>query len=74
MGYYSTERTNRTLVDLVRSMLISAKLPLSFWVEATGTSVYVRNGTIHTNPNNGVPEGIWNGSSPSVKHLKAYGC
>jgi len=66
------ERTNRTLMDLVRSMLTSAKLPLSFWAEATSAAAYVRNRMIHANLEDGVPEGIWNGIPPSVRHLKAY--
>ncbi|KMQ86904.1 retrovirus-related pol polyprotein from transposon tnt 1-94 [Lasius niger] len=68
------ERTNRTLMDLVRSMLTSAKLSPCFWAEATSAAAYVRNRMIHANLENGVPEGIRNEKSPSVKHLKAYGC
>lgn len=67
------ECVNRTLMDLVRSMLTSAKLP-SFWAEATSAVTYVRNRMIHANLEDGVPEGIWNGRIPSVKHLKAYRC
>nr|XP_034195290.1 uncharacterized protein LOC117611448 [Osmia lignaria] len=33
------ERLNRTLMDMVRAMLKSAKLPSSFWAEATSTAV-----------------------------------
>jgi len=55
-------------------MLTSAKLSPNFWAEATATAAYVRNRMIHATLNDGVPEGIWNGRSPSVKHLKAYGC
>lgn len=68
------ERINRTLMDLVRSMLTSAKLPPSFWAEATSAAAYIRNKMIHANLEDGVPEGIWNGKPPSVRHLKAYGC
>lgn len=68
------ERINRTLMDLVRSMLTSTKLPPSFWAEATSAAAYVKNRMIHANLENRVPEGIWNEKPPSVKHLKAYGC
>lgn len=68
------ECINRTLMDLVRSMLTSAKLPPSFWAEAMSAAVYVKNRMIHANLEDGVLEGIWNGKPPSVKHLKAYGC
>lgn len=68
------ERANRTLMDLVRSMLTSAKLPPSFWAEATSIAAYVRNRMTQSNLESGVPEGIWNNNVSSVRHLKAYGC
>lgn len=38
------ERRNRTLMDMVRSMIISSKvLPMSLWSEALKTVVYVLN-------------------------------
>ncbi len=37
------ERMNRTLVDLVRSMLYSKGLAKRFWAEALSTAVYIRN-------------------------------
>ena len=37
------ERLNRTLVEMVRSMLLGASLPQRFWAEALSTAVYLRN-------------------------------
>lgn len=37
------ERINRTLMDLVRSMLKSAKLLQKFWAEAVVTATYIRD-------------------------------
>ena len=37
------ERTNRTLVEMVRAMLADSKLPKTFWAEALATAVYLRN-------------------------------
>lgn len=37
------ERLNRTLMELVRSMLHHKKLPKAFWAEAVNFAVYVRN-------------------------------
>ena len=37
------ERFNRTLVEMVRSMLADSELPKSFWAEALATAVYLRN-------------------------------
>ena len=37
------ERHNRTLVEMVRSMLLDSKLPQKFWGEAISTAVYLCN-------------------------------
>ncbi|KAH9760840.1 Integrase catalytic domain-containing protein [Citrus sinensis] len=37
------ERRNRTLMDIVRSMISNSNLPLSLWSEALKTAVYVLN-------------------------------
>ena len=37
------ERMNRTLVEMVRSMIADAKLPKKFWAEALSTATYLRN-------------------------------
>ena len=37
------ERRNRTLLDMVRNMLSSSKLPRFLWIEALKTTVYVLN-------------------------------
>ena len=37
------ERRNRTLLDMVRSMLSDSKLPRSLWIDALKTAVYILN-------------------------------
>ncbi len=37
------ERMNRTLMNLVRSMLHHKRIDKRFWAEALATAVYVRN-------------------------------
>ena len=66
------ERMNRTLQDRARSMLVGAGLGGGFWVEAISTASYIRN----RGPVTGLsktPDELWSGSTPSIKHLKAYG-
>ena len=46
------ERQNRTLMDMVRSMLSNSKLPLSLWMYALKTAVYLLNRV----PNKAVPK------------------
>lgn len=53
------ERINRTLMDLVRSMLKSAKLSQKFWAEAVVTTAYIRDRVGHTSIKGDVPLAIW---------------
>ena len=41
------ERMHRTLINIVRAMLIQANLPSIFWVEALMSAVYVLNRVPH---------------------------
>ena len=66
------ERMNRTLQDRARSMLVGAGLGGGFWVEAISTASYIRN----RGPVTGLsktPDELWSGSTPTIKHLRAYG-
>ena len=69
------ERINRTLMDLVRSMLHAKELPKQFWAEALATAVYVRNRvTSRALPQNTTPHHIWHGQAPDLSHLRVFGC
>ena len=35
------ERKNRTICEVVEAVIIDLDLPLSLWVEATGTAMYI---------------------------------
>ncbi|CDF39894.1 unnamed protein product [Chondrus crispus] len=68
------ERLNRTLIDLVHSMLSHKQVSKRFWAEALATSVYVRNRvTSRTLPVNTTPHHIWMNSTPNVGHLRVFG-
>ncbi|KAM1705943.1 hypothetical protein ACFX2K_028156 [Malus domestica] len=67
------ERRNRTLMDMVKSMISNSSLPLSMWSEALKTPVYV----LIRVPSKAVPKTpfeIWNGGKPSLRHLHVWGC
>jgi transposase InsO family protein len=67
------ERRNRTLMDMVRSMMAYSDLPLSFWGEALHTAVYLLN---HT-PSKAVkvtPYELWKGRKPTLRNLAVWGC
>ena len=67
------ERRNRTLMDMVRSMISRTKLPQSLWGEALQTAMYILNRV----PSKSVPKTLfelWTNRKPSLNHLKVWGC
>src|SRR4051812_31698449 len=68
-----SERRNRTLLDMVRSMMSLTDLPISFWGHALETAAH----TLNRAPSKSVettPHEMWNGKKPSLSHLKIWGC
>ena len=69
-----SERLNRTLLDLVRSMIHAKNLPKQFWAEALATAVYVRNRvTSRSIGKNKTPHHLWHGHAPNLAHLRVFG-
>ncbi|KAL0286312.1 UNVERIFIED_CONTAM: Retrovirus-related Pol polyprotein from transposon TNT 1-94 [Sesamum angustifolium] len=67
------ERRNRTLMDMVRSMMSHTNLSLELWSEALKTAVYILNRV----PSKVVPKTpfeLWKGWKPSLGHLHIWGC
>ncbi|KAJ9558377.1 hypothetical protein OSB04_012991 [Centaurea solstitialis] len=67
------ERRNRTLLEMVRSMMSHANLPVSLWTYAFRMAVYILNRV----PSKAVPKTpfeLWKGWKPSLKHLEVWGC
>ena len=68
------ERLNRTLINLVRSMLVQKQVNKRFWAEALDNAVYVRNRvTSRALPKNTTPHHLWTGKKPDVSHLRVFG-
>jgi hypothetical protein len=68
-----SEWRNRTLLDMVRSMMSQADLPLSFWGYALETAAF----TLNRVPSKSVektPYEIWTGTHPGLSFLKVWGC
>ena len=64
-----SERRNRTLLDMVRSMMGFASLSISFWGYALETAYYILNKV----PSKSVaktPYEIWTGRKPVLAHLR----
>ncbi|KAL4194514.1 hypothetical protein AMTRI_Chr05g69030 [Amborella trichopoda] len=64
-----TERRNRTLVEMVRSMMGHAKLSLYFWEEAVLTASYILNRT-PTKATPLSPHEIFTGRTTSLDYLR----
>nr|KYP36117.1 Retrovirus-related Pol polyprotein from transposon TNT 1-94 [Cajanus cajan] len=67
------ERKNRTILDMVRSMLKGKNMPKKFWAEAAQCAVYVQNKCPHAKLGEKTPQEIWSGMNPSVSHLRVFG-
>ncbi|KAD4385252.1 hypothetical protein E3N88_25420 [Mikania micrantha] len=67
------ERRNRTLMNMVRSMLANSDLPSFHWTEALKTTVHILNRV----PSKFVPKTpyeLWTGRKPSLRYMKVWGC
>jgi transposase InsO family protein len=67
------ERKNRTLTDLVNSMLDTAGLSKAWWGEALLTSCHVLNRVPNKNKDK-TPYEEWVGRKPSLSYLRTWGC
>ena len=64
-----TERMNRTLMGMERSMMQFKGISSSYWVEAINTAIYLRNRSPTTSLDGVTPYESWYGYKPKVKHL-----
>ena len=66
------ERRNRTLQDMVRSMLSYSSLPISFWGYAIETAMYLLN-LVPSKTIPKTPTELWKGRKPSLSHIRIWG-
>ena len=69
-----SERLNQTLVNSARTMLIHARLPLSFWAEAIQCATYVKNRSPTSALGGKTPYEFWYGEIPDLSHMRVFGC
>ncbi|KAK8569060.1 hypothetical protein V6N12_007592 [Hibiscus sabdariffa] len=68
-----SERRNRTLLDMVRSMMSHTDLPTSFWGYALETAAF----TLNRVPSKSVqktPHEMWTGRHPNMSFMRVWGC
>ena len=68
-----SERRNRTLLDMVRSMMSRTDLPISFWGYALSSAIFILN-RVPSKSVGQTPYEIWTGKKPSFSFLKIWGC
>ena len=68
-----SERRNRTLLDMVRSMMSFAQLPDPFWGYAVETATYILN-MVPTKSVSETPYELWKGRKGSLRHFRIWGC
>lgn len=64
-----TERKNRSIMNMVRSMLSEKKIPKTFWSKAVNWTIHVLNRCPTLVVQDVTPEEAGSGLKPSVDHL-----
>ena len=67
------ERKNRTVLNMVRSMIATKKVPKVFWTEAVRWTFYVFNRCPTVAVKNITPQEAWSGTKPSMEHFRVWG-
>ncbi|CAL2228256.1 unnamed protein product [Prunus armeniaca] len=69
-----SERKNRTILNMVRSLLVKGRIPKKFWPEAVLWSVHILNRSPTFSVKNMTPQEAWSGLKPAVDHFRVFGC
>ena len=68
-----SERKNRTLKEMMNSLLVSASAPNNLWGEAILPACHLQN-RISYKKTGKTPYELWKGHEPNLKYLKVWGC
>ena len=67
------ERKNRTLKEMMNSLLVSASAPNNMWGEAILSVCHLQNIITYKKTGKTLYE-LWKGHAPNLKYLKGWGC
>ncbi|GKC19730.1 retrovirus-related pol polyprotein from transposon TNT 1-94, partial [Tanacetum coccineum] len=70
----NAERRNRTLIEVTRTMLNSAKLPKQLLGEAVNTACYTQNRSIIVKRHGKTAYDVFRGRSPDISYFHVFGC
>nr|KAJ0214248.1 hypothetical protein LSAT_V11C400220480 [Lactuca sativa] len=68
------ERTNRTLIEAGRTLMIHAGLPMSFWAEAVNTACFTQNRSLIHRIHRKTPYEMLKDRKPDVSFFHVFGC
>nr|GEZ78125.1 hypothetical protein [Tanacetum cinerariifolium] len=68
-----SERRNRTLLDMVRSMMSQTTISKSFWDYALEIAARILN-MVPTKKVEKIPYEVWHEKAPKLSYLKVWGC
>jgi hypothetical protein len=68
------ERKNRTLAEMIRTMLDEHRSPRHFWADAISTACYISNQIFLHSILHVTPFELHFGRKPSVSHFRRFGC
>ncbi|KAI3759052.1 hypothetical protein L6452_06625 [Arctium lappa] len=69
-----TERRNRTIVEVARSMLSDSHLSAQFWAEAVNTACFTQNRSLIVKRFSKTAYELFHGRKPSISFLHIFGC
>jgi hypothetical protein len=68
------ERKNKTIMEVVKTMIHDQDLSMHLWAEVSRTKMHVHNILSHSALRFKTPEEMFSEKKPEVKHLKIFGC
>lgn len=70
----TSERKNRTIMEMARCLLFEMSLPKYLWAEAANTANYLLNIAQTRALPNKTPYEAWFDVKPAINHLRVFGC
>ena len=67
------ERKNRTLIEMVNSMLYGSGIIENLWTEALFSACHILN-RIHSKKHDSSPYELWKNRKPNINYFKVWGC
>jgi len=66
------ERANRSIIEMVRTMIVNSKIPLDFWAEVAYMAAHIKNRSKSTTHEKTLYE-KWNNKKLNVGYLRRFG-